>query len=44
MKLSHVTRNKALVEFSVDELYRFSEALDAVISHHKILDKSIIPY
>ncbi len=44
MKLSSVTRNKALVGFSVDELCKISEALDAVIGHQKILDKSIVPY
>lgn len=29
---------------SVDELYRISEALDAVINQHNTLGKSIVPY
>lgn len=44
MKVSSVTKYKALIEMSVDELYRISEALDAVINQHSVLDKSIVPY
>lgn len=44
MKVSNVTKYKALVEMSVDELYRISEALKAVISQHQILDKENIPF
>lgn len=44
MKVSNVTKHNALVEMSVDELYRISEALDAVISQYQILDKKNIPY
>lgn len=44
MKVSIVSRNKALIEMPVDELFRISESLDAVISQYEILDKQIIVY
>jgi hypothetical protein len=44
MEVPSVTRNHAMFKMSVDELYRISECLDAVISQYLVMDKEIVVY